>query len=120
MSGRVAVGEVTQEVGRPSPPPQPSPLRLSPRGRELDLKLTPDRPFLALASQFADGGFYVKSKLETVARDILNDQFAKDEAGKKESGEAAEKLAPLSEDDIKYLVRGLPSSAAPCPLVGWS
>lgn len=52
--------------------------------------------------QFADGGFYVKSKLETVARDILNSQYAKDEERKKAEAEAPP--AALKDDDVMYLV----------------
>lgn len=54
-------------------------------------------------------GFYIKNKLETVARDILNGQFAKDEELKKADAEAKEKLS-LKEEGIKYLVRPSHSS----------
>jgi hypothetical protein len=81
---------------RPCCPVPASPLTMRDRPDALSVST-------ATPSQFADGGFYVKSKLETVARVILNDQYAKDEERKKAEAEAPP--AAQKEDDVKYLVR---------------
>ena len=52
--------------------------------------------------QFADGGYYIKSLLDTTAREILNAEFKKQ--AELESAKAEEKKVEVKEEDVKVVV----------------
>lgn len=55
--------------------------------------------------QFADGGYYIKNKLDTLARDLLNAEYAKSEAGKKTKQEEGNGSGKVDDTHVQFLVR---------------
>jgi len=110
------MGEVTQEVRFPlrpfcNPPELQTPSSSTPKKSKLTtFLLLPSFPSFS-SSQFADGGYYIKSLLDTTAREILNAEFKKQ--SDLESAKAEEKKVEVKEEDVKVVVSLLPSPVPP-------
>ncbi|CED83670.1 hypothetical protein [Phaffia rhodozyma] len=60
------------------------------------------QPIGEVIQEFADGGNYIKNKLDSAARELLNAEYAKQESAKKEK--AAGSAVAVDEKDVAFIV----------------